>query len=51
MACKKHQFAICGNSKCVYIFGGRNEEGEIISQCEKYSFEEEKWISLPNLPN
>jgi hypothetical protein len=24
MACKKHQFAICGNAKFVYIFGGRN---------------------------
>ena len=27
MACKKHQFAISGNSQNVYIFGGRNESG------------------------
>lgn len=40
MACKKYEFAICGNSKFVYIFGGKNESGEIIRECQKYSFSE-----------
>jgi N-acetylneuraminic acid mutarotase len=50
LASKKYNFAICANSKFVYIFGGKNENEEILNECEKYSFEEEKWIKMPNLP-
>lgn len=31
MSSKKHGFAICASAKCVYIFGGKNENEEIIS--------------------
>ena len=44
MRSKKYKATAIAAGRFVYVFGGKNENGDIIAECQKYSLDEETWI-------
>ena len=51
MRTKKSRATAIAAGQFVYVFGGRNDHGDIIGECEKYSLEGEEWVQLPKMPS
>ncbi len=47
MPIAKSQQAMCYIKGCIYMFGGRLQDGSATSVCEKYVIKEDRWVPLP----
>lgn len=46
---KKFDFTVCYVKGIIYVFGGKDNSGEVTDNCEKYSVEANCWSQIASL--